>query len=65
MTSDPNPRRLKNAWRRRIQDVLFVSSIRLDVVIAVHKKAPSGTRDVTVTNPDGQTGTKAACFTVN
>ena len=49
----------------KIQDVLFVSSIRLDVVIAVHKKAPSGTRDVTVTNPDGQTGTKAACFTVN
>jgi len=49
----------------KIRGVLFVSSSELEVEIEIHKKAPSGTRDVTVTNPDGQTGTKAACFTVN
>ena len=49
----------------KIRGVLFVSSSKLDVEIEIHKKAPSGTRDVTVTNPDGQSGTMAACFTVN
>ena len=49
----------------KIRDVSFENSNELKVEIEVHKKAPSGPRDVTVTNPDGQSGTMAACFTVN
>ena len=51
--------------RVMVQSVTFVSSSRLDVQVKVHPQAATGSRDVTVTNPDGQSGTKAGCFTVS
>jgi len=48
-----------------VQNVTFVSSSQLDVQIKVHPRASSGPRDVTVTNPDGQSGSKRECFSVN
>ena len=48
-----------------IQGVSFVGSIQLDVKINIQRKAITGSRDVTVTNPDGQSGTKTGGFTVN
>jgi hypothetical protein len=36
----------------------------LQVQIKVHPKAAGGPRDVNVTNPDGQSATKAGCFSV-
>ena len=47
-----------------VQSVTFVSATELGVQIRVHNLAVAGTRDVTVTNPDGQSGTLAAGFTV-
>ena len=51
--------------RITIQEVIFVSSSRLDVKIRIHPRAAPGLRDVTVTNPDGQSGAKVDGFTVN
>lgn len=51
--------------RINVQEVTFVSASQLDVKIKVHPRAASGPRDVTVINPDGQSDTKAAGFTVN
>ena len=51
--------------RVTVQNVTFVDSDQLDVRIKVHPRATSGSRDVTVTNPDGKSGTGAGCFTVN
>lgn len=51
--------------RVTVQEITFVSSSQLDVKIKIHPKAASGPRDVTVTNPDGQSGTEVGCFTVN
>ncbi len=48
-----------------VQNVTFDDSELLNVQIKVHKRAASGPRDVTVTNPDGKSGTQADCFTVN
>jgi hypothetical protein len=49
--------------RVTVQSVTFVSSIQLNVQIKVHRRANPGLRDVTVTNPDGQSG-MAGCFSV-
>ena len=51
--------------RVTVQGVTFVNSSQLDVRIKVHRRAASGPRAVTVTNPDGGSGALAACFTVN
>ena len=51
--------------RVMVQNVTFVSGSQLEVKIKVHPRAASDLRDVTVTNPDGQFGTKTACFEVN
>ncbi len=48
-----------------VQSVTFVSSTWLNVKITVSLFAISGPRPVTVTNPDGRSGTLAGCFTVN
>lgn len=48
-----------------VQSVTFVSSGQLDVRIKIHPKANPGSRNVTITNPDGQSATGTACFTVN
>lgn len=47
-----------------VQAVTFVDPSQLDVRIKIQRKAASGLRDVTVTNPDGQSGS-SDCFTVN
>jgi hypothetical protein len=49
----------------RIRSVNFVSANQLNVGIKIHKRAAAGARNVTVTNPDNQSGTKIGCFTVN
>ena len=49
--------------RISVQDVTFVNSGQLDVLIKIQKRA-AGSRDVTVTNPDGESGA-AGCFSVN
>ena len=51
--------------RITVQDVMFIDSGHLEVQIKVHRRATLGLRDVTVTNPDDQSGTKADGFTVN
>lgn len=43
----------------------YISGSQLDVNIKVNPKASSGPRDVMVTNPDGQSDTLVAGFTVN
>ncbi len=48
-----------------VQSVTFVNSGQLNVQIQIDRRATPGPRDVTVTNPDGQSGTKVGCFTVN
>lgn len=50
--------------RVNVQSVTWVSATRLDVQIKVHPKANLGTRNVTVTNPDGTADTLAGGFTV-
>ena len=49
----------------RVKDVTFISGTELEVQIRINKRAPIGLRDVTVTNPDLQSGTGPDCFTVN
>ena len=49
----------------QVRDVSVVSATQLDVEIRINKRAPPGSRAVTVTNPDGQNGTRTACFAVN
>ncbi len=51
--------------RITVQNVIFIDSGHLEVQIKVHRRATPGLRDVTVTNPDDQSGTKADGFTVN
>ena len=48
-----------------VQEVTFVHSSQLEVRIRIHPRAGSGSRNVTVTNPDGESGTLAGGFTVN
>ena len=43
----------------------FVSATQLTVRIKVNPQASSGARTVTITNPDGQSGSLPGCFTVN
>ena len=50
--------------RISVQSVAFVDSDELNALIKIHRRASSGSRTVTVTNPDGQSGS-AGCFTVN
>jgi len=47
-----------------VQQVTFVSASQLEVRIMVHNLAEPGPRDVTVTNPDGQSATLPDGFTV-
>jgi outer membrane lipoprotein-sorting protein len=47
-----------------VQKVTFVSASQLEVRIMVHNLAEPGPRDVTVTNPDGQSATLPDGFTV-
>ena len=51
--------------RISVQNVTFVNSGQLDVLIKIQKRAATGYRDVTVTNPDNTNGTGTGCFTVN
>ena len=44
--------------------VTFVSSTEVDVPITISATATVGARNVTVTNPNGQSGTCTGCFTV-
>jgi hypothetical protein len=48
-----------------VRGVTFVGPGQLDANLRIGPRAAPGTRDVTVTNPDGQSGTGTACFTVN
>ena len=50
--------------RITVQGVTFVSNSQLEVHIRVHNLAAPGPRDVTITNPDGQSDTLADGFTV-
>jgi PKD repeat protein len=50
--------------RVTVQSVTFTDDAHLQVQIKVHPKAAGGPRDVNVTNPDGQSATKAGCFSV-
>ena len=50
--------------RVTVQSVTVGDDGQLDVQIKVHPRAASGSRDVTVTNPDGQSGTGTGCFAV-
>ena len=50
--------------RIAVQNVAFVNSSELTVGIKIHRRA-SGSRDVTVSNPDGNSATGLDCFTVN
>ena len=50
--------------RINVQSVTFEGATELTVQIKIHRWAVSGARDVTVTNPGDQSGTKTACFTV-
>jgi hypothetical protein len=50
--------------RITVQDVTLVSGSQLEIRIIVHKQAESGPRDVTVTNPDGQSATLPDGFAV-
>jgi IPT/TIG domain len=47
-----------------VNSVTFVSSTQLTVNGIIAENAPTGSRDVTVTNPDGGTRTCTGCFTV-
>jgi hypothetical protein len=48
-----------------VRGVTFVGPGQLDANLRIGPRAARGVRDVTVTNPDGQSGTGTACFTVN
>ncbi|UCC71592.1 MAG: hypothetical protein JSV86_14545 [Gemmatimonadota bacterium] len=48
-----------------VRGVTFVGPDQLDANLRIGPRAARGPRDVTVTNPDGQSGTATACFTVN
>ncbi|MCB2229648.1 hypothetical protein KQH82_02955 [bacterium] len=48
-----------------VTDVLFVDDTRLEVEIQVAGDAEFGARDVTVTNPDGQSAVGAGMFTIS
>jgi hypothetical protein len=48
-----------------VRDVAFVAPTRLVATVRIKWRTESGARDVTVTNPDGQSGTGVACFRVN
>ena len=50
--------------RVTVQSVTFVNDTELTVQVKVHPRAAAGTRDVEVTNPDGQSGVNLGCFTV-
>ena len=50
--------------RVSVQSITFISSTQLTVQIKVHPKAATGSRNVTVTNPDTSTATCAGCFNV-
>jgi hypothetical protein len=47
-----------------VREVTFVNGSELKVGIRIHNLAELGARDVTVTNPDGQSGTLTGGFTV-
>lgn len=47
-----------------VQKIKFNSSSELVVTVRINRNAASGSRDVTITNPDGKSGTKSPCFTV-
>ncbi|MEX2555257.1 MAG: hypothetical protein WEB06_06465 [Actinomycetota bacterium] len=47
-----------------INDTTFVDSTELTVNITISGTAPTGARNVTVTNTDAQSGTCTGCFTV-
>ncbi len=47
-----------------VQGVTFVSPAELTVQIRIHNRAAVGPRDITVTNPDGQSDTLPGGFTV-
>jgi hypothetical protein len=51
-------------FRIQTTGVSFVSSTSLIASIRIKNNATTGTRDVVVTNPDAQSGTGVACFTV-
>jgi hypothetical protein len=48
-----------------VNSTTFVSASQLTANITISSTAPTGARDVTVTNPDQGTGTCTGCFTVN
>ncbi|MGD2218382.1 MAG: CARDB domain-containing protein [Gemmatimonadales bacterium] len=48
-----------------VRRVTYMDSGQLDASLRISPRAAPGPRDVTVTNPDGQSGTGTACFTVN
>ncbi len=47
-----------------VQNVTYISSTTLNVNIQIQSSASPGTRNVTVTNPDTQSGTKLSAFEV-
>ncbi len=49
----------------QVREVTYVSPEILDAVIRIKWRTPTGARAVTVTNPDGESGTHATCFQVN
>jgi hypothetical protein len=48
-----------------VQKVTFVNSAQLDVTIKIQRRAALGSRDVTVTNPDGSSGALDGGFLVD
>ncbi|UCC81830.1 MAG: hypothetical protein JSW46_12560 [Gemmatimonadota bacterium] len=48
-----------------VRGVTFVGPDQLDANLRIGPRAALGPRAVTVTNPDGQSGTGTGCFTVN
>ena len=51
--------------RIAVQDVTFVDNTKLNVLIKIQRRASTGPRDVTVTNPDNKSDTKVDCFVVS
>ena len=48
-----------------VNSVTFVDATELTANITIAGSAPTGARNVTVTNPDAGTGTCTSCFTIN
>jgi hypothetical protein len=48
-----------------VNTVTFNSATRVTANVTIDQTATTGARGVTVTNPDGTTGSCASCFTVN